>query len=260
MMAKKVDHSKMKLGRKPAKQDKRTLHLHHYLKKEALPELPEKHLWGKKIPKDKWGMMGNNKLDDCTIASAGHLIIEWTSDNGKVIIPKEKHIISAYSALSGYNPKTKKNNKPVYQLDVLKYWRKKGIAGHKIMAFTKLKPKNHEHIKLAVYMFGGCYTGLDLPLSAAKQSVWKLTPAGLKGKGAPGSWQGHSVAVIGYDEGGLTCITWGAPKRITWAFWDAYCEETYSVISHDFAKKKGSPSGFDLDSLLEDLKRINNEE
>ncbi len=246
----------MKLGKHNVKHDPRTLHMHNYVDLKKLPKAPGEHVWAKKIPSKKWGLMLNTSIENCTIASAAHLIIEWTADNGRPIIPTDEHIIKAYSAVTGYNPKTGENDDGANQLDVLRHWRKKGIAGHKVMAYIKLDHKNHDHIKHACYLFGGCYAGFLLPKTAWHQPMWRLTSLGLRGRGKVGSWGGHAVAIIGYDKKGLTCVTWGQTKRLTWAFWDAYCEEAYAVVSHDFATKKGSPSGFDLEMLEKDLKLV----
>ena len=48
-------------------------------------------------------------------------------------------------------------------------------------------------------------------------------------------------------------VTWGALKRMTWAFWDRYCDEAWCVLSPDFLAAGRSPQGFDLDALLHDL-------
>ncbi len=201
--------------------------------------------------------MKNFHIENCTVAAAGHMIMEWTADNKKPIKPTDQHIIKAYADITGFNPKTKEHDEGAACQDVLKHWRKKGIAGHKIMVYAKLKHKNHTHVKQACYLFGGVYAGFLLPkLASPHKPEWRITKAGLKGNGAVGSWGGHAVCIIGYDEEGLICVTWGATKKITWAFWDAYCEEAYAVLSHDFVKKKGSPSGLDLDTLMKDLKEV----
>ncbi|HTB32029.1 MAG TPA: hypothetical protein VK808_08395 [Bacteroidia bacterium] len=256
MATKKVDHSMMKLGKHPVRHDPRTLHLKDYIDINKLPKAPAEHVWAKQIPNHRWGLMMNKKIENCTVASAAHLIIEWTADNGKPVVPTDDTILKAYSAITGYNPVTGAHDDGANQLDVLHHWRKKGIAGHKVMAYVKLNHKDRNHIKQACFLFGGCYAGFLLPKTAWKQKKWRLTSLGLKGRGKVGSWGGHAVAIIGYDRNGVTCVTWGETKKITWAFWDAYCEEAYAVISPDFASKKGSPSGFNLDILKKDLKKV----
>ena len=75
--------------------------------------------------------------------------------------------------------------------------------------------------------------------------------------GEAGSWGGHAINIIGYDIDGLTCVTWGATKRMTWAFWAAYVDEAYAIISSDFLNQTGqTPGGFDLQMLQADLRAV----
>lgn len=250
------DHSGMKLGKADPFHDPRTLMLANYIIPEALPPVPAKFTYAKEIGAKSWGMMMNDKIGDCTCAAAGHLIMEWTDDNGALFTPTDDQIVAAYSAITGYDPATGKNDNGAVETDVLNYWRKTGVAGHTIMAYAALEPQNHNHIMQSVYLFGGCYIGMALPLSAQTQTVWSVPPGGAKGKGAPGSWGGHAVPVIGYDSHGLTIITWGAIKKMTWSFWNAYCDESYAIISTDFAGDKPAPNGFDIAALEADLKLV----
>jgi len=251
----KTDHSGMKLGKAAPIHDPRTLLLANYIK-SGLPPAPVQSTYAANIGSKKWGMMDNDKIGDCTCAAAGHLIMEWTDDNGKTVTPSDKAIIAAYSAITGYNPATGANDNGAVELNVLKYWRKKGIAGHKIMAFAALEPKNTNHVMQGVYLFGGCYIGVSLPVSAQTQAVWSVPPGGATGDGLPGSWGGHAVPVVGYDSDGLIVITWGATKRMTWSFWNTYCDEAYVIISPDFVGNKPAKNGFDLAALQQDLKQI----
>src|SRR5580704_3991068 len=133
----KTDHSKMKLGKAAPVHDPRTLLLANYIK-ATLPPAPAQYAYATDIGASSWGMMGNDKLGDCTCAAAGHLIMEWTDDNGKMVTPPDQSIIAAYSAITGYNPATGANDNGAVELNVLKYWRKTGIAGHQITAFAAL--------------------------------------------------------------------------------------------------------------------------
>ena len=255
-MRTKIDHSGMKLGKAAPSNDPRTLLLGDYLDTAALPTEPASFTYATNIGATAWGMMANDKLGDCTCAAAGHLLMEWTDDNGNMFTPTDQQIIAAYSAITGYNPATGQNDNGAVETQVLNYWRNTGIAGHQIVAYAALEPKNQNHIKLSAFLFGGCYIGLQLPLTAQTQSVWTVPPGGATGKGAPGSWGGHAVPVIGYDQHGLTVVTWGATKTMTWTFWEAYCDEAYAIISADFASAQKSPSGFDLAALQADLKEV----
>src|SRR5258708_37323217 len=99
----KTDHSKMKLGKSLPVHDPRTLLLANYIEPSTLPTVPEKFVYAKNIKAKTWGMMANDTTSDCTCAAAGHLIMEWTDDNGALFTPADKDIISAYAAITGYN-------------------------------------------------------------------------------------------------------------------------------------------------------------
>jgi hypothetical protein len=252
-----VDPTKLKLGKQTARHDPRTLLLASYVT-PALPAPPASLDLTTKVGAS-WGMMDNDQIGDCTIAAAGHLLMEWTANAGKKLFtPTNRQIISAYSAVTGYNPETGANDNGAVEIDVLNYWRQSGISGHKIGAYAALEPSNHSSVMDAVYIFEGCYIGLQLPISAQGQvqnhQPWSVPPGGLTGNGKPGSWGGHAVPVVAYDARGLTVVTWGALQVMTWPFWDAYCDEGYAIISSDYlTRKKLTPQGFNLQQLQADL-------
>jgi hypothetical protein len=252
-----VDPKKLKLGKLAARHDPRTLLLASYVG-AGLPAPPATCDLTQKVG-SSWGMMDNDQIGDCTCAAAGHLLMEWTANAGKKIFtPTDKQIVAAYSAITGYNPVTGANDNGANEVDVLNYWRQTGIASHKIGAYAALEPSNHANVMDAVYIFEGCYIGLALPISAQAQTQnnqpWSVPPGGATGNGAPGSWGGHAVPVVAYDSRTLTVVTWGALQVMTWSFWDAYCDESYAIISSDYLNgEKESPDGFNMQQLQADL-------
>jgi hypothetical protein len=255
-----IDPLKLKLGKHPPRHDPRTLLFASYAT-AALPAPPPTLDLTAKVTVP-WGMMDNTQLGDCTCAAAGHLLMEWTANaQSKIFTPADKQIVAAYSAITGYNPKTGANDNGAQEIDVLNYWRQTGIAGHKIQAFVALEPSNTTHIMDGTWIFGGCYIGLALPKTAQAQTQnhqpWSVTAAGTTGDGAPSSWGGHAVPVVAYDSRSLTVVTWGALQTMTWGFWAAYCDEAYAILSPDFLKKKdgqpATPQGFNVQQLLADL-------
>jgi hypothetical protein len=252
-----VDPKKLKLGKQAARHDPRTLLLASYIT-AALPAPPASFDLSAKVG-SSWGMMDNDQIGDCTCAAAGHLLMEWTANAGKkMFTPTDKQIVAAYSAITGYNPTTGANDNGANEIDVLNYWRQSGIAAHKIGAYAALEPSNHSNVMDAVYIFEGCYIGLSLPISAQAQTQnqqpWSVPPGGTTGDGAPGSWGGHAVPVVAYDARTLTVVTWGALQVMTWSFWDAYCDESYAIISNDYLNgKTQAPQGFSLQELQADL-------
>jgi hypothetical protein len=236
----------VKLGKLPVKQDSRNLKLTRYLIPAELPPIPPSMDWGRQG--QTWPMMLNDELGCCTWATAGHMVQTWTANAGAEVIIPDSTIRAGYLKMSP-------GDVGCYELDVLNHWRKEGIGGHKITAFVGLDEANVDHIKAAVYLFGGVYIGLSLPLTAQEQvgKVWQV----VKGPGSnPGSWGGHAVNIVGYMPDGLICITWGAEQVMTWKFWKKYTDESYGIISPDFFKSGKSPNGFDRNTLIYDLQKI----
>ncbi len=244
-----ADHSKMKLGRKAVKTDSRTLKMASYIA-AGLPAAPPTKDWTKGV--QDWGMMLNDRLGDCTIAGIAHAIQVWSLNNGTEITIPDAHVLKYYEKWDGYNPSDPKTDRGGVELDVLNAWQKSSFDRHKLLAFADPSFTKLDEIRQAINLFGGVYIGLALPNTAQNQDVWDLVPDG--GPNAePNSWGGHAVFVPAYDADGFTCITWGAPKKMTTAFWNKYVDEAHVLLSQDWITKQGSPSGFNLDQLKADL-------
>lgn len=241
-----------RLGKHSARKDHRTLNLSNYIRHNQLPNVPVIHDWTKK-KKGRWGMMENLNISNCTCAAAGHMIQTWTANTTKEIIIANKAVVDAYIVLSGYDPKTGANDNGVCAIDALKYWRKNGIGNHKIKAFATIDLKDHKTLRNAIYFFGGVYVGMQLPKTIVGQDIWEVKDPKLKGKAAVGSLGGHAVTVLAYDDTHLTCVSWGREKKMTWEFWNTYCDEVYAIITEDFFKNNKNAAGLSLHELEKDL-------
>ena len=263
-----ADHSKMnlslleakiaswgarKLGRKAIKTDTRTLMLANYLT-PSLPAPPPAADWTRGIA--SWGMMLNDKLGDCTIAGIGHAVQVWSANSCQEITVPDDAILASYEQWDGYNPADPSTDQGGIELDVLTDFKANGLAGHKLLAFADAKAANLVEVRQSIALFGGVYIGVSLPLTAQSQDMWDVVPDDGSGSSTAGSWGGHAVFVPAYDPDGFTCITWGAPKKMTTAFWRAYVDEAHALLSPDWLTAKGSPSGFDLQQLQQDLSVI----
>jgi len=238
----------MKLGKKARRYDTRTLRLARYLT-PALPAPPPAVTNSQGIT--SWGMMLNDTLGNCTIAGVGHAVQIWTLAKGNEITVPDSAVLQCYEQWDGYDPANPASDQGGVELDVLNDWRQQGFSGHELLAFADLDPalRDELHVKQAIALFGGLYIGLQLPITAQTQDVWDAVTGD---DGKPGSWGGHCVVVPDYDPDGLTCITWGAPKRMTWNFWGTYCDEAHALLSPDWQP----PVGFDLVSLQADLQLV----
>ena len=179
------------------------------------------------------------------------MIEAWTAAAaGSPVEVTESAVIEAFDEVKIVDPLT--GEEGAIELDVLRLWRSAGIGGHRIGAFARVSAADHLLVRTAANLFGGVYIGVQLPLTAQEQTVWDWTGR-LDGPAAPGSWGGHAVDVVGYDDRGLTVVTWGMLQVLTWSFWDRYCDEAYALLSVDYLENGLSPQGFDLDALRRDL-------
>src|SRR4051794_8307248 len=127
------DFGAVKLGKKAARHDPRTLQFGDYLEPtRAMP--PPSVQWSKAV-KQPWGMMKNDEFGDCTIAGVGHGILLWTSAAGQPQTLTDEQVVQGYvdiTTLEGaaFDPKTGANDNGCVELDVLNYWRNTGFFGH----------------------------------------------------------------------------------------------------------------------------------
>ena len=249
-----ADHSAYKLGRKPARFDPRIPEFGHYLTTQ-LPPSPPVCDWTQRVA--DWRMLKNDVEGDCTSAGCGHQIMGWSANASTQAAITDQDAESFYSASCGYDPSNQDTDQGGVELDVLTYWHKNGYAGHKLDAFASLDVGNRTNVKDAIWILGGVYIGVNLPISAQNQEQWQVPSQGLTGDGAPGSWGGHCVVCLGYTDQYVAFVSWGKVMTMTWDFWNSYVEEAWGLVSKEWLKANGvSPSGFKYDDLISDMKAI----
>ncbi len=238
-----------RLGKLPVRTDVRTLSLARYVDPAKLPPPPATLDLADRVR--DWPMYANDTIGDCTCAAAAHMIEAWTAESaGQAVEVTVQDVLDAFDHVKRVDPLT--GEAGAVELDVLNYWRKTGIGGHAIVAYARVSVHDEYLVRTAAWLFGGLYIGLQLPLTAQRQPTWDWTGS-LSGPAAPGSWGGHAVDVVRYGAAGLTVVTWGALKELTWSFWQRYCDEAYCLISTDFLAGGRTPDGFDLAALEADL-------
>jgi len=245
------------LGKKAPRIDTRTLKLAKYT--ASLPDPPTDCYFTSKV-KNWQGALLNNTLGDCVPAASGHMIMQWTAYASTEATVTNTEILAAYEAIGGYVPGDPSTDNGCDMLTALNYWRKSGIAGHKIAAFASLDYDNTKAVKQTVELFANVYLGLALPLTAQDQvnagEDWTVDDSN-PFNAEPGSWGGHCVPIVGYNASTLVCLTWGALQTMTWDWMLRYADEAYAVLSTDWLNGENvSASGFDLATLQEDLNAL----
>ena len=239
--------TKFKLGKSAKKVDSRTLQFAKYVKGINI-NVPATIDYTVGII--DWKMMLNNSIGDCTCAAIGHLIEAWTKA-GKIV--PDNLILAFYSAISGYDPVTGNNDNGAAILDVLNKWQKDGLDDDKIGAYAEININDLNEVKTALYLFNGIDIGIQCPDSAQTQfengQVWTVVP-GAQVEG------GHSIILVGFDGQNWLAVTWGALVKIDPAFLTTYMDEAYVTIDNDYLTGGKTLEGFDINSLIADLKAI----
>ena len=245
-----------KLGKRKAVNDPRTLKLANYVSASRLPSLPDQCNYTGKLA--DYPMYDNDKIGCCAIAGPAHQRRIWTANDGALVTPTLEEVVRDYGLIGGYQPGVPGTDNGCILLDVMRRWRTHGIVGGRISAFASVDPQNHELTAAGIFLFGGLTIGLSLPAAVQNQTnddEWRAPGrAHLFGPWARGSWGGHCVTVHDYDERGLTCITWGGKKRMSWNFYEVYCDEAFAALGRDWVGSDSkAPNGFDAMALARDL-------
>jgi hypothetical protein len=224
-----------KFGKAPAKEDARNLMFAAILKAPA--SVPPEYDFDVQHQGVPTPMFGNDQFRDCVMAGRAHQTLRFELIEQNVIIP-----ITEKEVEREYFKETDGQDSGLFVLDSLKEWRKRGwIAAkrrYKIRAFSQIQKNNHDEVKQAVFMDVGAGLGLSLPDEAMSQ-FWAGKPWDVAGE--PNPYMGHYVYVPGYTTQGPVCVTWGRKQQMTWAFFDKYCDEAYTIIDAvDTPKKKSA--------------------
>jgi hypothetical protein len=221
-----MDFELMKLGKLPAREDKRTIKLKTIMR--TLPPYPATFDVDGRFPDlHDTRMFGNDRYGDCVIAGRAHQTLRFELfEQNKTIPIADKDVTDEYFIESGGQ------DTGLDMVTSLNAWRQGWqTAGNQysIYAYAQVDVSSRNEVMAACYLFNGLYIGLRLPASAQNQDVWDVATGP---DGQPGTWGGHCVYIVAYDSEGLTCMTWGKRQRMTWAFFQNYCDQAFAVIDN----------------------------
>ena len=248
-----MDLRKLKLGKMPARSLVGIRSLRDLVIEGEVPEVCDWSLGHS----SEWGMMRNDEIGCCTVASAAHMVQCWSHNVGSEVVLSDDVVEGFYSEVSGFSRGVPGSDTGAYMLDVLNAWRDRGLGGHGIFDFLSVDVDSSRLLRFGAWRFGGLHVGFMLPnaiLGVGVGGVWDVPGCGLVDEGEPGSWGGHAMSVVSFDSSGVVVVTWGMLQRMTWEFFFAYCDEAFVVLSGDWIGPDGkSPSGFMLEQLRGDL-------
>ena len=228
-------HPIFKLGKHPAKRDERNFRFAAL--RRAAPKVPSIYDFDTTHRGIPTPMFSNDQLGDCVMAGRAHQTLRFEDLEQKSVIP-----ISDAEVRREYFKETGGRDTGLVVLDSLNFWRRRGWVAAKrryfIKAFTELDLRDHAQLKQSVFFATGAGIGTTLPKAALTQfqagQPWTVV-AGPKGR--PDPQLGHYVYVCAYNTTGPVCVTWGRKQQMTWAWYDKYVDEAYSIIDKKDLKR-----------------------
>jgi hypothetical protein len=251
---------KLKLGMLPFKDTgEMYLRLDDYLDYSLLPPLPTTFGQSRCAKIANLGMMGNDKVGDCTVAALVHAFMIWIA-NAQGVDTSDlfttEITLKVYSDITGYNPNIPQSDKGAQMQDIVNYFINTGITDvngkvHKIMGKVKIDTSNWQEVLYATYLFEISYLGIRVPDTAQNQFAagepWTYEP----GSAFEG---GHAIPGIAKESVYYDVVTWGAIQKATVDFMQACMVEGWVLITPDMFNKLGcTPEGFNSTQLQADL-------
>ena len=259
-------------GKKPATRDRRDLLFDEYRTGSVvLPPHPDQ--FGHENLVTDWGMLGNGPDEtvapgfqgagDCVFAGGGHETKVLNAVAGHPVIITGKEAIADYAAVTGYDiTQTDANgDNPTDQgtsvRDALKYRQQVGLLDaegnrHKIFAYLAIEAGNWNQLLEAIYLCDTVGIGLNLPQTAMDQfnagQPWGVVP------GATSSG-GHYVSAVALRDT-LLLSTWGALQPTMQEFYEEYSDEAWGILSEESTTNGKTEEGFDMPTLLADMKYV----
>lgn len=242
----------MKLGKLPARPRPKDITFHQVATvPSALQPAPVGFGHYSLVP--AWGMLGNDQYGDCVWAGADHETMMLNAENERTVTFTPEDALADYAVVTGFDPANPATDQGTDVHAALDYRRQTGLRDsvsdrHKIGAYVSLEPGDWTQMLEALRAFDFVAIGFEVPDYAMAQFS----------AGKPWSYQkggtiegGHYVPVVGRPHVSMIdVVTWGATQQMTRAFFHAYCDEAYGVVSAESLNAKDvTPEGLDMDAL-----------
>jgi hypothetical protein len=196
------------------------------------------------------GMFGNDTYGDCTIAGlANYRAVRAAMTKQPAPLSTTDAVVAQYMRMTGGQ------DTGLNEIDVLVQARMNGVelGGPTWMDAVWASVRyDHATCHSLIAIFGALYLGVELPVAAQNQTVWKPTTGR---SGAPGGWGGHALLWSGWQKGGNEeLVTWGGVKEADPLWLPKYGDEFHVIVDADSA----AVAGIDFESLVAYANEVNN--
>lgn len=236
-----------KLGKQPAKKDIRVYKLSRYVK--GLPAAPANIDWSLALNSD-WGDDGNTIWGNCFWAAVAHGIMCFSANANGQITPSVSDVLKAYSLATGFDPKNPASDVGTLAKQGFLFMQTTGMKGQLFGPNQSVNVHDHGEVMSCLYYFGGLFIGLaNFPPSWEESKVWDVDAT-------PGD-DGHEVFCPKADSKGLTVITWGEERLLTWPALDKFSDEMEVTVAPSWiAANNIAPNQVPKETLLTYLSDI----
>jgi hypothetical protein len=206
-------------------------------------------------------MFMNDQLGDCAIAGSIEEIRLANALRGVTVNFTDAQALSAYEAITGYNPDDSSTDAGTDVHDLYQYRKSTGIIdadgnAHKIVAYAGLTVGDWDELLIALSLFDMVGIGIQVPDYAQTQfeagQPWHLEPGPQNIEG------GHYIPVVGATDATTAQLyTWGAVAGITQPFYAANNVVAVVALTEELFTDGKSPEGIDVQRLQADLSGLN---
>jgi hypothetical protein len=254
-----MNHTQVKLGKKPFETDHRDIKLAKYLDKGRILDsgiIPAAFDWFSMSGFDyDSDVLGNDVYGNCVFAGIAHKLRRiglMTGDSSLARINADD-VIRTYLTLTGGV------DEGFVIREALKIIRRDGLFGIRIDGFAMVNMSDPDERRIASWLGCGTLNGYNLPLASQGQTddqgrqLWDVPAGGWAAGKGPGTWGGHCEDNHAEGNGLGTDVSWGEPTVRTEAWMQACCDEGYLMLVPQWGAGGRAPNGFAYADLLSDI-------
>lgn len=269
-----IGGDEVKLGRLPTRSSVKAVHLADFLPDHTqdMPDPPKSTKFWVRRAKFSIESWGNREHGCCTIAKQANMFRRLERlERRQTIKITEEEVLSKYYAMTEvlYGG----GDTGAYETDALSRSRREADClrdsrGHPLLidAYVRVDAFDHVAVRRAMALAGAHGLAVCVNLPAVYAGVfppddWDISetqPA--IGQWRPGSWGGHSMWAVDYDQQGIVLEhTWDRPlQRLTWRAAAYYMDEVHVVIDSVNAWKKRLKSRLDVSGIVDAVNAASN--